>query len=299
MRFHEFVTYVKDHVLEGWAGGPYVTVDVKEVVKNNDTICVGINISEPGQRIVPTLYLEPYYEAYLDEMSLDLILSSIRRNYLEAMENMPFNVVDLPDVTDYEAIKDQIIFQLVNYEKNHKRIEEGPYLVKDDLAVVFRILFEMKDEACASCLITNEMAQEWQMDAQDLLKVARKNTQRIYPKRFVNLMELLFLMSDGMYSAEEEIPMYVLTNEQGMNGASCILYEGTLEECSRELGGNFYVLPSSLHECILVPEHCVDEPKYLLEMVREVNASGVEPEDVLSDSVYFYDTAQKDLTLLK
>lgn len=299
MRFHEFVTYVKDHVLEGWAGGPYVTVDVKEVVKNNDTVCVGINISEPGQRIVPTLYLEPYYEAYLDEMSLDLILSSIRRNYLEAMENMPFNIVNLPDVTDYEAIKDQIIFQLVNYEKNQKRIEEGPYLVKDDLAVVFRILFEMKDEACASCLITNEMAQEWQMDAQDLLKVARKNTQRIYPKRFVNLMELLFLMSDGMYSAEEEIPMYVLTNEQGMNGASCILYEGTLEECSRELGGNFYVLPSSLHECILVPEHCVDEPKYLLEMVREVNASGVEPEDVLSDSVYFYDTAQKDLTLLK
>ena len=85
------------------------------------------------------------------------------------------------------------------------------------------------------------------------------------------------------------IPLLVLTNSRRYLGAACILYRGVLERFAKKLGENLYILPSSVHEVILLPETKVNSSKNLLRMVMEVNRTQLAPEEVLSDTVYYYD----------
>lgn len=83
--------------------------------------------------------------------------------------------------------------------------------------------------------------------------------------------------------------MYVLSNRQRMNGAITILYSKCLEKIGNILKENFYLIPSSIHEMILIKESGVESIEYLNEMIKEVNASAVIPEEVLADRAYYYD----------
>ena len=97
--------------------------------------------------------------------------------------------------------------------------------------------------------------------------------------------------SDVMHEQEDEdgrIPMYVLSNKEKTMGAACILYDSILTLIGERLQDDFYILPSSIHECIVVPMNITTTKKELQEMVREINATQVIPEEVLSDEVYTY-----------
>ena len=67
-----------------------------------------------------------------------------------------------------------------------------------------------------------------------------------------------------------------------------MLYDGVLEKFAGEIGGDFYILPSSIHETLFMPAMPFVEERELLEMVHEVNAGYVAPEEFLSDNVYRY-----------
>ncbi len=88
---------------------------------------------------------------------------------------------------------------------------------------------------------------------------------------------------------DDHMPLLVLTNKRKCFGASCILYRGLLEKFSERLGQGFYILPSSIHEVILLPENYVKHPDRLMKMVSEVNETQLALEDVLTDSVYYYE----------
>ena len=89
--------------------------------------------------------------------------------------------------------------------------------------------------------------------------------------------------------------MYVLGNERKLFGAAVMLYDGLLEKMSEIIGGDFYLLPSSLHELILIPDEGREKGGDLWKMVCEINETQVEPEDVLTDSVYYYSGKNKRL----
>ncbi len=97
----------------------------------------------------------------------------------------------------------------------------------------------------------------------------------------------------------DEIPMKVLTNSKRSSGAVCILYPGVLEEVAAErMGGDFYIIPSSVHEVILLPDDGRLLEENLKEMIFEVNRTKVDPEEVLSDNLYYYDAERKETRLL-
>ena len=101
-----------------------------------------------------------------------------------------------------------------------------------------------------------------------------------------------------MLPPEEETPsMYVLTNADKMNGANSILDAKTMEDISEKIGGDFYILPSSLHEVIILPDTPEMDKDYLEHMVQDINAGQVAPEDKLSDHVYMYDSVEKEIVL--
>ena len=89
-------------------------------------------------------------------------------------------------------------------------------------------------------------------------------------------------------TSKQKYKMYILTNQKGINGASCLLYPDVMNKLSEEFQSDFYVFPSSIHELILVPTHDNKSNNEYSNMVREINATQVAREEVLSDHVYYY-----------
>ena len=87
----------------------------------------------------------------------------------------------------------------------------------------------------------------------------------------------------------EDDDMFVISNTSKIFGASCVLYPGVLEKFAAEKDADIFVLPSSIHEMILVPEKEDQDYSTLPNIVKETNRTEVDPEEVLSDSVYYYD----------
>ena len=92
---------------------------------------------------------------------------------------------------------------------------------------------------------------------------------------------------------------YVITNSNGINGASVILYTDILKEIGGFLGEDYYLLPSSIHEMLAIPVSAPMDEKEMHEMVEEVNRSCVVSEEILSDSVYRYDCKAETIRICK
>lgn len=89
-----------------------------------------------------------------------------------------------------------------------------------------------------------------------------------------------------------EKPVCVATNGDLEYGASVLAYPGFLEQASAILGGNYYVVPSSIHDVILIPEDQVDDPIDLRDFFRQVNRDEFEPEEWLSNNLYHFDVKE-------
>lgn len=158
-------------------------------------------------------------------------------------------------------------------------------------------------------LIHNSHMEMWRTCMEELFRLAQVNTPVLFPWKYSTLWEILRediragQEEDGqeaaLYtSAPDVIPMRVLTNSKRSYGAACILYPGVLEEVAQRMGGSFYILPSSVHEVIFMPHGRMRPEEALKEMIYDINRTQVEPEEVLSDSLYYYDAEMKETRLL-
>lgn len=183
-----------------------------------------------------------------------------------------------------------VVYQLLNYEKNEKLLQRVPYISYLDLAIVFA---RVEDGGTHRRLITNEEIKAFRIEVNELEEKAAENTPRICPVYFHPIEEVIRELGTQMdFEVSQEnsgIPMYLLTNVQKFLGAAAILYPGTLRQIARWMRRNFFILPSSIHECILVPEGMGCSKQMLQEMVEEVNETQVPEPEVLSSKVYYYD----------
>lgn len=193
--------------------------------------------------------------------------------------------------------KMNIKYQLMNFEKNKGLLEALPHVRYLDLAIVFYSEIE-EEEGCPFGLLTWKGLEALGIGVEEVEALAAQNTPRQMPCCLESLESLVkgFL---GEHHEEEEgkLPMYVLTNRRRMFGAACILYPGLLERISSTLDSDLYILPSSIHECILVPVGKGSSKEEFQEIVREVNASQVPEEEILSDAVYVYHREEDSITL--
>ena len=194
-------------------------------------------------------------------------------------------------------IRGRVIYRLVNYEKNKEILEDCPHIRLYDLAVTFRWVARIDDVGVSTSLITNKQVKEWGVSVNDLVLAARQNTPRLFPAQIIDMEEMLAgMVSFILYPST--IPMYILTNKQELNGASALLYGDILKDFANKKGADMYILPSSIHEVIMVPADRINDPTKLLSIVHDANTTVVSIGDVLSDSVYYYDR-KKDQILVK
>ena len=293
MNFEEFKAWVKENITsKDWKETSQVEISV--VKKNNGVSATGLFIRENGQDVSPILYLDDYYIHYQNGELLENVIRNIRADYDKKVQ---MAAVKIPNLQEFENIRGRVIYRLVNYEKNKEILEDCPHIRLYDLAVTFRWVARIDDVGVSTSLITNKQVKEWGVSVNDLVLAARQNTPRLFPAQIIDMEEMLAgMVSFILYPSA--IPMYILTNEQELNGASALLYGDILKDFANKKGADMYILPSSIHEVIMIPADRIDDPKKLSSMVHEANTTVVSTGDVLSDSVYYYDR-KKDQILVK
>lgn len=194
----------------------------------------------------------------------------------------------LADITDYEKIKDMLRVRLINKDNNQAYYKMGPYRKHPMGVEVLYIELERNQEGSMHIHVTNTIAEQWMIPKTELLNTALKNTQSNLKAKFSSMDEVINeIMSDEGIEIQETSPMYVLSNEAKEYGATVMLYPDVLKQVRSQLGEDFYILPSSVHESIILPKTKIKlDVKELRDMVREINRSQVMPEEVLGNEVY-------------
>jgi len=277
-------------------------VEQKEIRKNNGVVFQGLMITAGDRNVIPTIYLDPFWEAC--ESGVDFA-EIVRRLAEICRKEISGKNIDMNFFRDFEKVKDRICYRLVGKKANGAMFSNIPHIDFLDLAICFFYAYQGNELGEGSILIHNSHMELWHTNTLELLKLAEKNTPRLFPYRVFlmgDMLEGLIQEQEESKSEEEDYrkvlnraPMYILSNRQKSHGAACILYENVLERQADKYGGSFYILPSSVHEVILLLDSGEESVEDLRNMVREVNRTQVSPDEVLSDSLYYYDFVEKGL----
>lgn len=302
MKFDEFTETVRD-TLAVLFENENLEVVVNKVEKNNGLVLTGINIKERNAMVIPTIYIDDFYKENIEQKDIQAIAEKIKNIYRNRQPDI-FKQSEIKKYQDFEWVKDKIIFTLVNYEMNKKRLEEIPYLPFHDLAIVFRCVFHKGENGIASSVVSCKDILRWGVDTKQMFQLAAYNTPRMFPPVIANITTYLKERADipdSMFEdfAEGQGDLYVISNAFGINGAAAILYDDLLEKCADIVKDNIYIMPSSIHEMIFVNAGIVQEKDELIEIIKEVNNGVVAPSDLLSYNLYYYDRKTKKIQFME
>lgn len=304
MEINTFAGKVRDAV-EKKLGETY-KVEVREVQKNNGVVLHGLLILADDRNVIPTLYLEPFWEAYESGTSLAEIVRRLIKIY---REDLPKASIDMEFFRCFEKVSGRICYRLVRQKGNEELLQDIPHIPFLDLAICFFYAYSGETLGEGAILIHNSHMELWSTTVKELLELAQKNTPELFPWRCNSMEHVLREMMtekeylDEMPQEESEgffagNPLWILSNMQRVQGSSCMLYPGLLKRLAEKEGNSFYILPSSIHEVILLTDKGMETPERLKDMIAEVNRTQVAPEEVLSDSLYYYDLQKENIRIV-
>jgi len=310
---HGYFTFVGDiTAMVKELMGEEFDVKIYKVTKNNSLELESLVILKKGENYSPNIYLLPYYESYLQEVPIFEVaqrIVNVYRNYTVPILREKFSYT-------YEQVKAFVTYRLVSFHKNRKLLNNIPYIKYLDLAITFHCLVRDDSDGIGTIRITNEHIQMWGVSQQELFELAICNTRILFPYTIKSMEEVIWgMIKEDCKNQSEDMQkdlldscinttktsnnqkMYILTNQKGINGATCLLYEDILKDFGEQIQSDFYILPSSIHEVILVPYSKSISRNALNEMVIDVNRTQVSREEVLSDRVYFFSREDNIITM--
>ena len=260
--------------------GDGCSVMIQKVTKNNGIVLTGLTVKKDDEAVAPTIYLDGFYEDGSEDAADEIV---------GIYEKAPSFPGDAGSISRFDDVSGRICYKLVNTAKNEDMLKGMPHRDYMDLSAVYFISLEMGGQM-GSVAVTDAIAGMWGKTEQELWDLAFENTQRLFPARIKKLSEVIgSLMGTDEADLPLDAPMYVATNEKCLNGAGVIFYDDILTQLTDRLGETIYILPSSVHEVIAIPDHGTPETEILAGMVKEINRTTVDPKEVLSDSVYRYE----------
>ena len=308
----DFANYVKEHILEylpdSYSGGEVI---VSENTKEGGKKLTGITVRLKGAYAAPLVYLDGYFKNFKNGMyaSKEVLMCAISDAYLDALGMIPD--INPEDFSTKENVKDRLRLRLVNAEKNADWLQEQVHLsLGEGLALVVCIDLGKKNGARREVRFTKDTVEHLNYPEADVIFDAWNNTTKNHPAMLVDMENIMLeLIGARMIEPGDNLlshspkpdavpPMMVLTNRSRYEGAVTICYPGMPEQISRVVGGSFYVLPSSIHELIIIPDNKAVSPQALANMVRMVNTTQVKPEEQLGDEPLYYDAAKNRLSVV-
>jgi len=242
--------------------------------------------------VSPNFYIDGFYKDYMDGKSTP---DEIAKSIISVYHNnacMPAGSI-CKFLDDREWMEERLFLQLINTSKNKGLLKDSLYMDFKGLSLVLYIMAMDDGKGLCKIRVTKAICQQSGWNEREILHYALENTVKLFPYSVFPLYGLTQETMDSTGTTVKDIPpeengMLVLTNNRGVNGAAAVFYPGVLKEISERHGRSLFLLPSSIHEFIVLEDDGIYKPEMLEGMVREVNGSAVEPEEVLSDSVYYY-----------
>ena len=285
--------------LEGHFKGE-ATININAVPRNNQGTHDGLVILELGKNIAPTIYIEEFYEQMEQGETYENVYKQILTTYYEFR---PEENIDTSYFCDFNNMRHSVVYKLVHYDSNKELLEQIPHIPFLDLAIVFYCLVASSPSGTATILIQNNHLKLWGCDTKELYELAKINTPKLLPAQFEKLSDLLSEFSPCASDGEEDFsdgllfPIYVLTNRQRFLGAVCMLYDGYMEELAKKMDTDFYIIPSSTHEVLLIPALTPTfEREEFDAMIQDVNATQLEKNEILSDHLYYYNRIENRIS---
>lgn len=274
-------------------------IQCRVFTKNNNTKRYGLVLQQDREKVTPTIFLQPFYENYVrDKTSIEDVAHHIA-GILEQVTGQARQYQALS--FQFTDCRDRIVYRLISKTMNEDLCEQIPYIPFLDLMISFCIVIGYSESGVETMRITNDQMQQWNVSTAELYRLAEKNTPRIFPARVEPLYDVLqkYLdIPDGQEPDDELIlPMILIGNEAGVYGASVLLYPGLVEELAEEQGSDLFILPSSVHEFIVIPGADKNSLGELSAIVQDINAKYVCREEILSDRAYLYKRDEKKFLL--
>lgn len=316
MDITSFAEAVRTEIVKKLGTEYQVTVERKN--KNNKVIYTGLHISKKGMKAEPLVYLDDYFEQY----QKGNITLSETVEYVARASRGKSSAVDMTNFLEYEKIKDSIVYRLINTEMNREFLEDLPHLEFLDLSVVFRCLVTEEGRSQAFIWIHNVHMKLWDVTIEELYQTAAENTQRLEKPEIMEIEEVLnHVMKEegsGLYDHDRfmekqsdrndyaectekcsaALTVYVLSNRERLEGAACMLYPDLFRKLSDVMDSSYYIIPSSIHELLLIPSADFTNREEIKAVICEVNDNQVRPEERLSYSLYGYDKKNSRIEIL-
>lgn len=329
LSFKDFCTSIQNLLMEELDND--YQVEINHVIKNNSIQLEGIVILRGDETIAPHIYLNDYYYSYINGLTLYEIVKNIMSEYKNSRIDQ--DTEHMIESFEFEIVKGKIIYRLVNFNKNKELLKELPHIKFLDLAITFHCLVKDNENGIGTIRITNSHVEKWDITLEKLILCAKENTPILFPATIqsmddvlINLIQEEYRMEEAIHNFNESYDLYnelksnydmkldmdssykqkqherklmlILSNNRGINGASCMLYPELMQEIADELESDLYILPSSIHELILIKSNNHMSKSDLKKMVKEINLTQVPVEDVLSDSIYYYSRSRDAISKL-
>ena len=296
MDFKEFTQRAEQDIRASLEdASPGTRVDVNQVEKLQGESYTAVTLTPEATNMGMNLNLNQLYDSMQRGDSYEQVISGALEQAKEQLEHVPrFNVSEL---SSYETAKELLFVDVVGTKVNAELLAKVPHTDIEDLSMVYRMQLEQLSDGAATVLITNDLMERMGVTREQLHADALANSERIRPASMRTMAEVL---SDMMGIPQEIIPtetsgpqLYVVSNELSSHGAAAAFYPDFMEQAAKEIGSSFFILPSSVHEVLFVPDDGNLRVDALRDMVTSINAAEVAPADRLTDSVYHYDAAER------
>ena len=290
MSFEEFTENVLKEICIRVDGA--FQIRKNNVTKNNNVKLTGITVMKEGADTGPCIYLDEFFREYESGgMKFDEIVDEVYKLVVEHKDD-DVSGFDVSGFLNWETVRGTIYSKLVNAGQNQEQLKTIPHRMFLDLAVVYYVQVRVTEDESGAILIHNNHMESWGQEEETLYKTAMENMRTEGEAVFVSMGTLIKQMwPDAVVHPEadaHDTEMYILTNSRKKYGAAELLDRNTLRMIADEMGDKFIVLPSSVHECIILRTCELSEYERLAYMVQEVNDTAVRKEERLSYHIYVY-----------
>ena len=304
LEFEEFkiqiLENIRDRLPEGYRSASIGIAETRKINESYD----GLTVKKEDQPVAPSINLNQLFRDYQGHGDLDRVFGQISEIVELRAEGLDLDIFE-----SYENAKEHLFIRVSNAETNRDLLEDVPHETLGDLAVTYHLMVERNDEGFGSTMITNELLDKYGIPGDQLKADALENSAKILSPSIESMNNVMARMMGLPNLAPESVPfeqavedfnfssegMFVLTNTNAVNGAAVMFYPEVLEQLGDHAGVDLFIIPSSVHETIILPDDGVMQRSDLESMIRDINANEVAPKDRLSDSLYHYDSREHRL----
>ncbi len=291
--YGEFIDYIKEHLKEALPEqyqNAKIEIGDVERINGKYTNLVVKTENEEDLHVLPSINLDDFYMVYLQGTELENVLSSIAETVQHETPEIPLDMF-----SNYQEAKQHLFVRVMDAETNRDLLKTVPHQMEANLALTYHIQIDLSDGQTGNTIVTNRMMNQFHLTQEQLHQDAMENSQKLYPATLDSMRDMMEELMETSGNAApdlaEDTPpdMLVVSNGPRVYGASALFYPDQMDQIADAMGGSYYIIPSSIHETLILPDQGVPQGNELNAMIREVNETQVLPKDRLANEAFHYD----------